>query len=136
MPRQITASRFATSTRKLEDPATLLGIAGEFGVTAISHLEDLDSPAFVSEVKTEDRKAASAGIRGGLKSRFKGTFLVLTTGLESSTAAKLPVMRRNGQFSGVLKIARSPAHLSRESQKALTRHRFAVTRWRSGWDSN
>src|SRR5271170_1592662 len=35
------------------DPTTLLGIAREFGVTAISRLEDLDSPALVSEVKTE-----------------------------------------------------------------------------------
>src|SRR5271169_6148765 len=46
------------------DPATLLGIAREFGVTAISRLEDLDSPGFVCEVKTAERKAASAGIRG------------------------------------------------------------------------
>src|ERR1700682_3245826 len=34
------------------DPTTLLGIAREFGVTAISQLEDLDSPALASEVKT------------------------------------------------------------------------------------
>src|SRR6202166_1850850 len=33
------------------DPSTLLGMAREFGVTAISRVEDLDSPALVSEVK-------------------------------------------------------------------------------------
>ena len=55
------------------DPATLLGIAREFGVTAISQLEDLDSPALVSEVKTEERKAASAGIRGVPQISFQGT---------------------------------------------------------------
>src|ERR1700730_5202207 len=55
------------------DPATLLGIAREFGVTAISRLEDLESPALVSEVKTEERKAASAGIRGVPQISFQGT---------------------------------------------------------------
>src|SRR3984893_13082890 len=53
------------------DPATLLGIAREFGVTAISRLEDLESPALVSEVKIAERKAASVSVRGFLKSRFK-----------------------------------------------------------------
>jgi predicted DsbA family dithiol-disulfide isomerase len=55
------------------DPTTLLGIAREFGVTAISQLEDLDSPALASEVKTEERKAASAGIRGVPQISFQGT---------------------------------------------------------------
>jgi predicted DsbA family dithiol-disulfide isomerase len=55
------------------DPTTLLGIAGEFGVTAISQLEDLDSPALVSEVKREERNAASAGIRGVPQISFQGT---------------------------------------------------------------
>jgi predicted DsbA family dithiol-disulfide isomerase len=55
------------------DPTTLLGVAREFSVTAISHLEDLDSPALVSEVKTEERKAASAGIRGVPQISFQGT---------------------------------------------------------------
>jgi predicted DsbA family dithiol-disulfide isomerase len=55
------------------DPATLLGIALEFGVTAISRLEDLDSPALVSEVKIAERKAASAGIRGVPQISFQGT---------------------------------------------------------------
>src|ERR1700674_2108600 len=55
------------------DPTTLLGIAREFGVTAISRLEDLDSPALVSEVKTAERKAASAGIRGVPQISFQGT---------------------------------------------------------------
>ena len=52
---------------------TLLGIAREFGVTAISRVEDLDSPALLSEVKTAERKAASAGIRGVPQISFQGT---------------------------------------------------------------
>jgi len=55
------------------DPITLLRISREFGVTAILRLEDLDSPALVSEVKTEERKAASAGIRGVPLISFQGT---------------------------------------------------------------
>jgi predicted DsbA family dithiol-disulfide isomerase len=55
------------------DPATLLMISREFGVTAISRVEDLDSPALVREVKTEERKAASAGIRGVPQISFQGT---------------------------------------------------------------
>jgi predicted DsbA family dithiol-disulfide isomerase len=54
------------------DPATLLGIAREFGVTAISRVEDLDTPALVSEVKTGERMAASAGIRGVPQISFQG----------------------------------------------------------------
>jgi predicted DsbA family dithiol-disulfide isomerase len=55
------------------NPATLLGIAHEIGVTAISRVEDLDSPALVSEVKRDERKAASAGIRGVPQISFQGT---------------------------------------------------------------
>src|ERR1700688_2244772 len=54
------------------DTVTLLGIAREFGVTAISHVEDLDSPVLVSEVKTAERMAASAGIRGVPQISFQG----------------------------------------------------------------
>jgi predicted DsbA family dithiol-disulfide isomerase len=54
------------------NPAALLGIAHEFGVTAISRVEDLDSPAVVSEVKTAERMAASAGIRGVPQISFQG----------------------------------------------------------------
>jgi predicted DsbA family dithiol-disulfide isomerase len=57
------------------DPATLLGIARKFGVTAISSVEDLDSPALVSEVKTAERKAASAGIRGVPQISLQGTIV-------------------------------------------------------------
>jgi predicted DsbA family dithiol-disulfide isomerase len=55
------------------DPATLLRIALEFGVTAISRVEDLDSPALASEVKTAERMAASAGIRAVPQISFQGT---------------------------------------------------------------
>jgi predicted DsbA family dithiol-disulfide isomerase len=57
------------------DPATLLGIAREFSVTAISRVEDLDSPVLVSEVKTAERKAASAGIRGVPQISLQGTIV-------------------------------------------------------------
>lgn len=57
------------------DPATLLRIALEFGVTAISRLEDLDSAALVSEVKREERKAASAGIRRVPQISLQGTIV-------------------------------------------------------------
>jgi predicted DsbA family dithiol-disulfide isomerase len=55
------------------DPTTLLGIALEFGVSAISRVEDLDSPALVSEVKTAERKTALAGTRGVPRISFQGT---------------------------------------------------------------
>src|SRR5229473_7339302 len=57
------------------DPTTLLGIAREFGVTAILRVEDLDRPALVSEVKTVERKVASAGIRGVPQISFQGTIV-------------------------------------------------------------
>jgi len=57
------------------DPTTLLGIAREFGVTAILRVEDLDRPALVSEVKTAERKAASAGVRGVPQISFQGTIV-------------------------------------------------------------
>jgi predicted DsbA family dithiol-disulfide isomerase len=57
------------------DPATLLGIARESGVTAILRVEDLDRPALVSEVKTAERKAASTGIRGVPQISFQGTIV-------------------------------------------------------------
>jgi predicted DsbA family dithiol-disulfide isomerase len=57
------------------DPATLLGIAREFGVTAISRLEDLDGPALANEVKAAERKVASAGIRGVPQISFQGTIV-------------------------------------------------------------
>jgi predicted DsbA family dithiol-disulfide isomerase len=57
------------------DPAILLGIAREFGVAAIARLEDLDSPALVSEVKTAERKAAAAGVQGVPQISFQGTLV-------------------------------------------------------------
>jgi predicted DsbA family dithiol-disulfide isomerase len=57
------------------DPATLLRVSREFGVTAISRLEDLDSPALASEVKTAERRAASAGIRGVPQISLRGTIV-------------------------------------------------------------
>ncbi len=57
------------------DPTSLLGIAREFGVTTILRVEDLDRPALVSEVKTAERKAASAGVRGVPQISFQGTIV-------------------------------------------------------------
>jgi len=62
------------------DPGTLLSIAREFAVTAIARLEDFDNPALVSEVKTAERKAAAAGIRGVPQISFQGR--VLANGAE------------------------------------------------------
>src|SRR6202162_2824498 len=43
------------------DPAALLGIAREFGISAISRVEDLDSSELVTEVKAAER-IVSAGV--------------------------------------------------------------------------
>ena|ERR1700683_1376662 len=59
----------------VSDPTTLRRIACEFGVRAISRAEDLDNPALVSEVKTSERKAASAGIRGVPQISLQGTIV-------------------------------------------------------------
>jgi predicted DsbA family dithiol-disulfide isomerase len=56
------------------DPAVLLGIAREFGVAAISGVEDFDSPELVAEVKAAERKA-SAGVRGVPQISFGGRVL-------------------------------------------------------------
>jgi 2-hydroxychromene-2-carboxylate isomerase len=45
------------------DPAVLLSIAREFGVSAISRVEDFDSSELVAEVKATERKV-SANVRG------------------------------------------------------------------------
>jgi predicted DsbA family dithiol-disulfide isomerase len=45
------------------DPTVLLGVAREFGVSAISRVEDLDSPELVAEVKAAAREV-SVGARG------------------------------------------------------------------------
>jgi predicted DsbA family dithiol-disulfide isomerase len=55
------------------DPVTLLSIAREFGVTAITRPEDLDSPDLVCEVRAEEHKAASAGLRGVPQISLRGT---------------------------------------------------------------
>ena len=64
---------YFTNGEDVGDPAILLGIAREFGVTAILRLEDLDCAALVSEVKTAERMAASAGIRGVPQISLQGT---------------------------------------------------------------
>jgi DSBA-like thioredoxin domain len=40
------------------DPEILLGVADEFGIAAISRVEDLDSPELVAEVKAAERKVS------------------------------------------------------------------------------
>ena len=79
------------------DPATLLGIAREFGVTAISRVEDLDSPALVSEVKTAERMAASAGIRGVPQISFQGT--VVANGAQKEKLLADSILRVLGTTS-------------------------------------
>jgi predicted DsbA family dithiol-disulfide isomerase len=62
------------------DPATLLGIAQEFGVTSLSRVEEFDSPALVGEVKEAERMAASTGISGVPQITFQG--MVVATGAQ------------------------------------------------------
>src|SRR5450432_2399902 len=45
------------------DPAVLLGIAREFGVSAISRVEDFDSSELTAEVRAAERKVSTA-VRG------------------------------------------------------------------------
>jgi predicted DsbA family dithiol-disulfide isomerase len=56
------------------DPAVLLGIAREFGVSSISRVEDFDSQELTDEVKAQERKI-SAGIRGVPQISFGGQVL-------------------------------------------------------------
>jgi predicted DsbA family dithiol-disulfide isomerase len=56
------------------DPAVLLSIAREFGVSAITRVEDFDSPELTEEVKAEERRV-SGGIRGVPQISFNGQVL-------------------------------------------------------------
>jgi predicted DsbA family dithiol-disulfide isomerase len=56
------------------DPAVLLGIAREFGVSAITRVEDFDSPELTDEVKAEERRV-SGGVRGVPQISFGGQVL-------------------------------------------------------------
>jgi predicted DsbA family dithiol-disulfide isomerase len=70
------------------DPAVLLGIAREFGVLAISRVEDLDSPELVAEVKAAERKV-SAGVRGVPQISFGGRVLASGAQHEEVLAASI-----------------------------------------------
>jgi predicted DsbA family dithiol-disulfide isomerase len=70
------------------DPAVLLGIAREFGVSAISRVEDLDSPELVAEVKGAERKA-SVGVRGVPQISFGGRVLASGAQHEEVLAASI-----------------------------------------------
>jgi predicted DsbA family dithiol-disulfide isomerase len=56
------------------DPAVLLSIAREFGISAITRVEDFDSPELTEEVKAEERRV-SGGIRGVPQISFNGQVL-------------------------------------------------------------
>jgi predicted DsbA family dithiol-disulfide isomerase len=56
------------------DPEVLLRIAREFGVSAITRVEDLDSPELVAEVKAAERKV-SASIHSVPQISFGGQVL-------------------------------------------------------------
>jgi predicted DsbA family dithiol-disulfide isomerase len=71
------------------DPTTLLKIAREFGVTSLSRVEDLDSPALIGEVKEAERMAASAGIRGVPQIVFQGTVVATGAQQEELIAASI-----------------------------------------------
>ena len=70
------------------DPAVLLGVAREFGVLAISRVEDLDSPDLVAEVKATERKV-SAGVRGVPQISFGGRVLASGAQHEEVLAASI-----------------------------------------------
>jgi len=70
------------------DPAVLLGVAREFGVSAISRVEDLDSPDLVAEVKATERKV-SAGVRGVPQISFGGRVLASGAQHEEILAASI-----------------------------------------------
>lgn len=70
------------------DPTVLLGIAREFGIAAISRVEDLDNPELVAEVKAVERKV-SAGIRGVPQISFGGQVLASGAQHEQLLAAAI-----------------------------------------------
>ena len=72
------------------DPAVLLGIAHEFGIAAISRVEDLDSPELVTEVKAVERKV-SAGVRGVPQISFGGQ--VLASGAQREEFLALAIQK-------------------------------------------
>ena len=76
------------------DPTTLLKIAREFGVTSLSRVEDLDSPALMGEVKEAERMAASAGIRGVPQIVFHGTVVATGAQQEELIAASIRQLLR------------------------------------------
>src|ERR1700693_388911 len=61
------------------DPAVLLSIAREFGVSAISRVEDFDSSELTAEVRAAERKVSTA-VRGVPQISFGGQ--VLASGAE------------------------------------------------------
>jgi predicted DsbA family dithiol-disulfide isomerase len=70
------------------DPAVLLDIAREFGVLAISCVEDLDSPELVAEVKAAERKV-STSVRGVPQISFGGRVLASSAQHEEALAASI-----------------------------------------------
>jgi len=74
------------------DPAVLLGIAREFGILAISRVEDLDSSELVAEVKAAERKV-SAGVRGVPQISFGGRVLASGAQHEEVLAASIREMQ-------------------------------------------
>jgi predicted DsbA family dithiol-disulfide isomerase len=70
------------------DPEVLLGIAREFGVSAIARVEDLDSPELVAEVQAAERKA-SASVRGVPQISFAGQVLASGAQREELLAAAI-----------------------------------------------
>ena len=70
------------------DPTILLSIAREFGVAAISRLEDLDNPELVAEVRTTARKV-STGVRGVPQISFGGRVLASGAQHEQMLAAAI-----------------------------------------------
>ena len=74
------------------DPVVLLGIAREFGVSAICRVEDLDSLELATEVKAQER-SASAGITGVPQISFGGRIVATGAQHEETLASAIETIQ-------------------------------------------
>src|ERR1700730_11178867 len=85
------------------DPAILLGIAREFGVSAISRAEDFDSPELVAEVKAAERRA-SVGVQGVPQISFGGQVLASGARHEELLASAIQKIKGGQCENGVCTV--------------------------------
>ena len=87
------------------DPAVLLSIAREFGVSAISRVEDFDGPELAAEVRAAERKVSTA-VRGVPQISFSGRVLASGAQHEEVLAASIrEIQGTSGQcVNGVCRV--------------------------------